>query len=123
VRFKLDENIPADISYPIADAGHDVATIADEGLSGSEDESLYDVCRAEQRTLVTLDMDFANPLRFPPEATAGIIVLRPPRPLLSLLHSALTNLLTAIETEGVAGSLWIAEPTGIRVYEPGPAAE
>lgn len=28
------------------------------------------------RALVTLDLDFSNPFRFPPEATAGIVVLR-----------------------------------------------
>jgi hypothetical protein len=118
VRFKLDENVPAAISRPIAAAGHDVKTVSGEGISGCEDQTLCDVCRAEQRILVTLDMDFANPLRFPPEAAAGIIVLRPPRPLLPLLRSMLDNVLARTKTESVTGSLWIAEPASIRIYEP-----
>jgi predicted nuclease of predicted toxin-antitoxin system len=120
VKFKLDENIGSDLSREIAKVGHDMATVSAQSISGCEDQVLYDVCRAEQRILVTLDMDFANPLRFPPEATAGIIVLRPPRPLLTLLRAALTSVLGRIETgtESIAGRLWIVEPTSIRIYEP-----
>ena len=33
-------------------------------------------CGSEARGLVTLDLDFANPLVFPPEDFAGIAVLR-----------------------------------------------
>jgi predicted nuclease of predicted toxin-antitoxin system len=114
----LDENLAVGLSQPFADAGHDVTTVSGQSISGCEDQSLYEVCRTEQRILVTLDMDFANPLRFPPEVTAGIIVLRPPRPLLSLLRSSLSDALVRIETESTAGKLWIVELTNIRIYEP-----
>jgi len=120
VRFKLDENIAAEMSRPIAEADHDVTTVSGQNISGCEDQQLYDICRAEQRILVTLDMDFANPLRFPPEATAEIVVLRPARPLLSLLRHALTNALARLKTDDVAGTLWIVESASIRVHEPPP---
>ena len=120
MRFKLDENLPSDVSHPIAEAGFDVATVSGENLTGCEDMALYNNCRVELRVLVTIDMDFAIPLRFPPEDTPGIIVLRPPRPLMTLLRSALTNVVRRIEAgaENIAGKLWIVEPTSIRVYEP-----
>lgn len=118
MKFKLDENLAVDMAQPIAEAGHDMTTVSGQEISGCEDQTLYDVCRAEQRILVTLDMDFANPLRFPAESTAGIIVLRPPRPLLSLLRFTLANALATTNTERVAGKLWIVEPTNIRIYEP-----
>jgi hypothetical protein len=72
---------------------------------------------AEHRILITLDMDFANPLRFPPESTAGIIVLRPPRPLMSLILSSLLSALDRVSLQFAEGSLWIVEPTNIRIYE------
>jgi predicted nuclease of predicted toxin-antitoxin system len=118
VRLKLDENLPAGVLGPTAPPGHDVMTVGEERLSGCEDQSLYEVCRAERRVLVTLDMDFANPLRFPPEASAGIIVLRPSRPLLTVLVSMLSNAVAAATRDAVVGKLWIVEPTRIRVYEP-----
>ena len=37
---------------------------------------VLETCRDEQRVLVTLELDFANPLTFDPRATAGVAVLR-----------------------------------------------
>ena len=122
MRFKLDENLAADLSPPIAAAGYDVATVSGEGLSGCEDQSLYQACRAEDRILVTLDMDFANPMRFLPETAAGTIVLRPPRPLLTVLRGMVAGVLARLKTESIAGKLWIVEPENIRIYEPSPGS-
>jgi hypothetical protein len=46
-------------------AGHDVASVPAQWLSGRPTEKIYAVCLAERRILVTLDLDFSNPLRFP----------------------------------------------------------
>jgi predicted nuclease of predicted toxin-antitoxin system len=77
VNLKLDENLGVRTRQVFLDAGHDVKTIRDEQLQGRPDEVIYDVCRLEQRCLVTLDLDFGNVLRFPSEPTSGIVVLRP----------------------------------------------
>jgi hypothetical protein len=42
------------------------------------DEELIEKCRRERRGLVSLDLDFANPLRFQPSQYYGIAVLRLP---------------------------------------------
>ena len=78
MKFKLDENFDVRLVPLLAEGGHDVDTVPAERLSGSADEVIYEVCRATGRTLITLDMDFANPFRFPPEPMEGIIVVRPP---------------------------------------------
>ncbi len=119
VRFKLDENLPEVLASLLAEAGHDVATVLQEELSGCDDRKLFELCQREGRALVTLDLDFANPLNFPPESAAGIIVLRPPRPLFSLLRSVLGHVVKRIETEELRGRLWIVEPTSLRIYDPG----
>jgi hypothetical protein len=36
-------------------AGHDVATVHDQGMSGASDEVLFAACREEFRALITLD--------------------------------------------------------------------
>ena len=67
------------IFYP---AAHTLAfsdAVPAEGLAGSDDDAIYAACQTAGRTLITLDLDFANPLRFPPGDTEGIIVVRPPR--------------------------------------------
>jgi predicted nuclease of predicted toxin-antitoxin system len=78
VRLKLDENLGLRTARTFAEAGHDVATVAGQGLAGFADVDVLAVCVAEQRALVTLDLDFANPFRFDPSPTAGIAVLRSP---------------------------------------------
>jgi len=45
VRNKLDENITVAAKAPLTAAGHQVDTVADEGLTGTPDPALLDVCR------------------------------------------------------------------------------
>ena len=74
---------------------------------------------AEGRALVTLDMDFANPLVYPPANHAGVAVLRLPRqPTPADLDRALATLAEALKRQSLAESLWIVEAARVRVYEP-----
>ncbi len=118
MRFKLDENFDARLALLFAEAEHEVDTVLDENLSGSSDETIYHVCRNTGRVLVTLDLDFSNPLRFPADQTHGIIVVRPPRPVLQLVRSTLETALRALKSKPIKGKLWIVELGRIRVYTP-----
>jgi predicted nuclease of predicted toxin-antitoxin system len=84
VKFKLDENLDARLASILVDAGHECDSVRAEGLGGKSDVELFATCAAERRVLITLDLDFAEPLRFPSAKTAGTIVLRPHRPTLAL---------------------------------------
>ena len=53
MRFKLDENLPIQLKRLFTEAGHDVATVLDEGLGGAADAELASVCLLEERVLVT----------------------------------------------------------------------
>ena len=118
MKFKLDENLGSRTASLIADAGHDVETVSGEKLNGADDVRLYEVCASEDRCLITLDLDFADVLRFPPRMGAGIAVLRPPGSVsLKLLSHLVTTLLTAIQHEAISGRLWIVEPARIRVHD------
>lgn len=104
----------------LREADHDVETVLGEELGGASDEELVAVCGAEKRVLITLDLDFANVLRFPPSRHAGIAVLRLPHPIeLGAIHDRTETLLEAIKREGEpTGQLWIVEQDRIREYEP-----
>ena len=75
MKLKLDENLAALGKVLLEADGHDVMTVSQQNLSGASDFRIYEVCRDEGRVLVTLDHDFGQTLRFPPEVTAGIVVL------------------------------------------------
>ena len=55
--FKVDENLHADAAELLRLAGHDAVTVLDQGLRGHADGEIADVCRIEQRAIVTLDLD------------------------------------------------------------------
>ena len=71
MRIKLDEDLGERGRQLFAAAGHEVATAGDQGLAGAVDRRVLEVCGAERRCLVTLDLDFSNPFVFPPEQYAG----------------------------------------------------
>jgi predicted nuclease of predicted toxin-antitoxin system len=118
MRLKLDENFDVRLAPQLAVEGFDVDTVRAEGLSGSKDETIYDTCKATGRVLVTLDLDFSNPLRFPAAGTEGIVVVRPSRAVLPAIQATLWGALAALKTGSVRGNLWIVEPGRIREYSP-----
>jgi predicted nuclease of predicted toxin-antitoxin system len=117
VRLKVDENISRSGVILLRTRGHDVATVREQGLSGSADESVFDVCVAESRTLITLDRDFGHALRFPPQQSAGIVILELGGSSAStqLLNDRLKDFLAVAAARSVHGELWIVEPGRVRV--------
>jgi hypothetical protein len=118
MKFKLDENFDVRLVPLLAQGGHDVDTVRAERLCGSPDETIYETCRETGRILITLDLDFASPFRFPPEGTEGIVVIRPPRPVLPAIKATLVSVLADLTSKPLKGLLWIVEPGRIRVYDP-----
>jgi predicted nuclease of predicted toxin-antitoxin system len=53
MKFKLDENLPASSSAILANAGHDVDTVADEGLIGAPDQDVVAVATGAGRILIS----------------------------------------------------------------------
>jgi hypothetical protein len=118
VKFKLDENLDARFASILVDAGHECDSVRAEGLGGKSDDELFAACAAERRVLITLDLDFADPIRFPPAKTAGTIVLRPHRPTLGLICETLASVISILARERLDGLLWIVEPGRVRINRP-----
>jgi len=118
LKFKLDENLDVRLAATMREKGLDGDTVLSEALSGASDEGIFEACKKTGRVLITLDLDFANPFRFPPQSAPGIMVLRPQNANLSQIRSLLFNALSRLNEESIEGRLWIVEPGRVRVYVP-----
>jgi predicted nuclease of predicted toxin-antitoxin system len=118
MKLKLDENLGQRASDLLRSHGHDVSTVSGQGLCSASERTLIEVCRTELRCIVTLDLDFGNPLLFKPSEYEGIVVLRlPPKPSHDDLIDEVTTLVGALAKEEVKGKLWVIQRGRIRVYQ------
>lgn len=119
VKFKRDENLGRSALEVLTLAGHDVDTVLQEGLSGTDYDHLFEVYQTEQRALITLDRDFGQTLRFPPTQSLGIAILElPPRLHPQSIVARLRELLVLPATRSIQKELWIVEPWRILIHNP-----
>jgi len=118
MRFKLDENLGRTAAEVLQSEGQDVHTVREQDLSGATDQDVIRACQAEHRCLVTLDLDFGNPLVFDPADYAGIAVLRlPARPSHHDITEACQTLAAGLRDDDITGRLWIVQRSRIRIHQ------
>ena len=118
MRLKLDENLGVRTAEFLRSAGHDVTTVPSQNLYSSSDKNLLETCRVEKRCLVTLDLEFGNPLLFKPSDYEGIAVLRlPSKPTPDDLLGTVRTLVGGLARKEVKGKLWIIQRGRIREYQ------
>ena len=117
MKIKVDENSGRSGIEFLRQRGHDVTDVREQGLGGAADRIVFEACIAESRTLITLDRDFGQVPRFPPERSAGIVVLDLGGPAsLPRLQARLPGFLALAASRPVTGELWIVEPGRVRVH-------
>ena len=117
MQFKIDENLPIEVAQLLQGAGYDALTIGDQRMTGEPDPRVAAVCVAEQRVLVTLDLDFADIRTYPPGEFPGIIVLRPHTQAKPSVLALIARLDTLLSAEPLAGNLWILDEFNLRIRE------
>jgi predicted nuclease of predicted toxin-antitoxin system len=116
VRIKVDENIGFSGVKLLRERGHDVMTVRQQELGGAQDNEIFDACVDEGRVLITMDRDFGHVLRFPPERTAGIVILELGAPASRrVLNERLEDFLAIATERSVSGELRVVEPGRVRV--------
>jgi predicted nuclease of predicted toxin-antitoxin system len=115
MRFKIDENLPVEMADRLRASGHDAATIPEQYMSGQPDDRATEVCRKEDRALVTLDMDFSDIRSYPLGQDPGRIVFRLVRQDKPWVLAALDRIIPLLNLEPLAGRLWIVDEQDVRI--------
>ena len=115
MRFKIDENLPAEFVPLLSSEGHDAETILDEGLQGRDDARVSVVCQSEDRALITLDTDFADIRTYPPGEYPGLLVLRLHRQDKPHVLAVMQRVLVLLGRESPRGRLWIIDEQRVRI--------
>jgi hypothetical protein len=99
-RIYADANVPAGlVEYMRARLDWDVLFVIEEhGLRRAPDLKHYRLAQQLRRTLVTMDRDYLDDRRFPPEEGCGVLVISAPdeRELLSLVTRVDRTLFRAV---------------------------
>jgi predicted nuclease of predicted toxin-antitoxin system len=117
ISFKVGENLPVEVARHLTDAGHFASTVMDQDLGGAEDQVIADRCASEGYVLATLDVGFADIMRYPPEEFEGIIVLRLQQQAKDHVLEVVRRLTDLLETEPLHNRLWIVDEGRLRIRE------
>lgn len=115
MKFKIDENLPVEIAELLQECGHDAMTVIEQNLSGEKDPEIALICQKEERSIVTLDLDFSDIRTYPPEKYHGIIVMRLKRQDKPYIINIFKGLLDFLQREPLERNLWIVEEEKIRI--------
>jgi hypothetical protein len=106
-RVYVDANVPAGlVSFMRAALSWDVLFVIEhDDLRRAPDGEHYRLARQLRRTLITLDRDYLDDRKFPPERSGGVVVLMAPT------QGGFIQLLKRLDKDVLrAGSLSWAEP-------------
>ncbi len=118
MKLKLDENLGERGKDIFRKYGHDTSSVYDQKLESTSDDDLIKICNNEGRCIITLDMDFANPIHYKPSDYNGIIVIRLPKNSIPDDLYFMAEIVAKKMTEqSVIGKLWIVQKNGIREYQ------
>lgn len=115
MKFKLDENLPTELLTDLRAAGHEAASVPEEGVAGASDSILLERVRQEGRILLTMDKGIADVRAYPPEDYAGIILFRPRASGRGAVLAFVRRHLRAILQVDLAGHLLVVTDRSIRL--------
>ncbi|GGA29773.1 DUF5615 family PIN-like protein [Okeania sp. KiyG1] len=116
--IKLDENLSITHANFLRDEGYDCDRVTDEGLSGEDDEVVWQQVCTEGRFFITLDLDFSDVRRFPPGTHPGILLLRPGSGGRQAVLDILMRVVQEYPLANLQGCLVVADKTQTRIRRP-----
>lgn len=115
MKFKVDENLPDELSDLLSDAGWDSVTVVAQQMGGEKDPEVARICGQEERVLVTFDRGFSNIRAYPPGEGPGMIVFRLKSQDKGHVLTVSRRVIVALKERGIRNELWIVHENRIRI--------
>jgi predicted nuclease of predicted toxin-antitoxin system len=115
VKFKVDENLPEELTQLLRGAGWDSVSLVDQDLGGVADPRVAEVCSSESRIVVTFDRGFSNIKLYSSAGLPGIIVFRLNRQDKPYVLNVGGRLVQQLKQRELRGELWIVHDSRIRI--------
>ena len=113
----VDEALPRSLAKALKDAEIDAVDARDVGLGGKADPEVLAHAVSDERSLITKDLDFTDPRRFPPDRHFGILVVRFPDTVSkATLVRMVVDAVKTLKDDEVVQNVVILEPTNVRFW-------
>jgi len=115
MRILIDQCVPRKFLRLLNEWGYDARLITDTIAANASDSDVITLALHQNAVLLTLDLDFANIIDYPPRQYNGIVVIRydvmNETPLITSLKQALSEQ----SQDELRGKLMIIEPHRYRI--------
>lgn len=101
----------------LRDHGHEALHVRDEGMQRADDETILAKARAEERILLTLDLDFGYLMAVSGAALPSMIIFRLGNETADAVTQRLEEVLACCETDLLPGVLVTVDDDSIRVRQ------
>jgi len=115
MKFKIDQNLPAEFATILQQVGHDALTVFQQQLGGAPDPRIVAVCQQEDRILITADLDLSDIRQYPPARHPGFIILRLKEQTKPRQIALLQRTIPLFATAPLSNRLWIVEEGKVRI--------
>lgn len=117
MKLLLDECLHPRVATLLADAGHDVATVAGLNKAGAPDIAVLAVAVEQERLLVTLDTDFGELLARSAAAAPSVLLIRRRDHRAESITAVVIDVLASSSQSLLSGTLAVAGERTVRFRE------
>ncbi len=115
----LDHCVPRRYLRLLNEWGYEASLLTDHTAADAPDDEVIRLARQLDAALLTVDMDFANVLVYPPQKYGGIIVMRYPIGEEEALDDTLRQMLAHLYRDELRGALIVVTPHRYRIRRGG----
>ena len=115
MRLPLDMNLPPAMTSWLSREGHDAVHLRELGLGALPDREVFALAPADDRVVITFDLEFGDLAGAAGGAGPGVVLLRLRSPRQAHLRERVRIAFTMAETAVASGAVVLVEDARIRV--------